>query len=275
MIKKTTIALSFLCVFFVSTAVLATDKVYSFGVVPQFEPRKLASIWSPILHALEERTGYRFKMVGSPKIPDFERSFLKGEFDFAYMNPYHALLAGEGPGYVPVVRDGGRSLYGILVTRTDSPVNDVKDLHNKTIAFPSPNALGAALLMRADLSREHGVAFQPLYVQTHSSVYLNVMLKKAAAGGGVMSTLKKQRPEIQEGLKVLYKTREISPHPVSAHPDVPQTVRDAVRDAFIALSKTEKGLQMLSKIPMSMPVAAELDEYTKLKDWGLDEFYVR
>ena len=31
------------------------------------------------------------------------------------------------------------------------------DLNGKTVAFPSPNALGASLLMRADLERLHKI----------------------------------------------------------------------------------------------------------------------
>ncbi|MBT8122773.1 MAG: phosphate/phosphite/phosphonate ABC transporter substrate-binding protein [Gammaproteobacteria bacterium] len=40
-------------------AAQATDaeKVYTFGVVPQFEQRKLLRIWRPILNELEQRTG--------------------------------------------------------------------------------------------------------------------------------------------------------------------------------------------------------------------------
>jgi len=79
----------------------AAETVYRFGVVPQFEPRKLANIWVPIIKELEKRTGLEFTMVGSPKIPDFEVSFLAGDFDFAYMNPYHAMLAGEKKGTSP------------------------------------------------------------------------------------------------------------------------------------------------------------------------------
>ncbi len=73
----------------------AAPKVYIFGVVPQFEARKLAGIWLPILRELEKRTGLRFRMAGSQEIPDFERAFMAEKFDFAYMNPYHAMLANK------------------------------------------------------------------------------------------------------------------------------------------------------------------------------------
>ena len=252
----------------------AEEPIYRFGVVPQFAPRKLADIWVPILSELEKRTGLRFKMVGSPKIPDFEVSFMAGEFDFAYMNPYHAMLAGERQGYVPLVRDGGRKLFGVLVVRRESPIRDAKELDNRKVAFPAPNALGASLLMRADLETILGVHVKPIYVQTHSSVYLNVILNKAEAGGGVMSTLRSQPKEVQDRLRIIYRTRDMEPHPVTAHPRVPREHMEAVQQALLDMAGTEQGQALLEKIPMMMAVPAQLEDYRNLKEWNLEGFYV-
>ncbi len=247
--------------------------VYKFGIVPQFEPQKLYAIWRPILDQIEVRSGLRFQMVGAPEIPAFEAAFMAGEFDFAYMNPYHAMLASEQQGYEPLARDGGRRLFGILVVKQDSPIKALADLAGATVAFPSPNALGASLLVRADLQRLHGVVFTPLYVQTHSSVYLHVALGLAAAGGGVMSTLESQPPEIRNGLRILYKTREMAPHPITAHPRVPPVDRERVRRALIEMGQTAEGRALLEKVPMREVVAASIDDYLPLKDWGLETLY--
>ena len=73
----------------------ATVKTLTMGVVPQFETRQLRSTWQPLLDALELRTGYRFELVGAASIPEFERQFSSGQLDFAYLNPYHMVLAQE------------------------------------------------------------------------------------------------------------------------------------------------------------------------------------
>jgi phosphonate transport system substrate-binding protein len=251
-----------------------TRPVYDFGVVPQFEQRKLFTIWRPILDELERRTDLYFHLVGSPKIPAFEKKYMAGVYDFAYMNPYHILKAHDIQGYIPLVRDGGRMLKGILVVRKDSPIERLQDLSGKQIAFPSPNALGASLLMRADLNRLHDIRFVPRYVQTHSSVYLHVATGLSDAGGGVVSTLRAQKPEVQRRLRVLYETRPMSPHPVSAHPRVPLADREAVRQAFLAMAKTPSGAALLEKIPMRQAIAASMDDYSPMSTWGLDAFYV-
>ena len=117
------------------------EKAYIFGIVPQFEAKKMRTIWQPIINYLKKETGYNFTIKGSPTISDFEIEYMQGDFDFAYMNPFHVILANESKGYIPLVRDVGETLHGVLVVKKDSGITDVSQLNGKTIAFPAPNAL--------------------------------------------------------------------------------------------------------------------------------------
>jgi phosphonate transport system substrate-binding protein len=253
----------------------AERETYSFGVVPQFEKRKLARIWRPILDELEQRTGFTFKLEDSSNIPAFEEKFLEGAYDFAYMNPYHLLMAHDAQGYLPLVRNGEHMLKGVLVVPKESPIQSVAELAGKTVAFPSPNALGAALLMRAELAQFHNVEVIPHYVHTHTSVYLHVALGLNPAGGGVASTLRAQKPEVKRKLRIIYETQAVNPHPIGAHPRVPDNHREMVRQAFLEMSKTKNGAALLSEVPMRRAVTASLEDYTPLRSWGLEEFYVQ
>lgn len=247
---------------------------YTIGIVPQFEARRLTRIWDPILAEISSRTGYELKFVGSPRIPEFEAAFLEGEFDFAYMNPYHYTQARHAQGYLPLVRDGARQLYGVLVVRQDSPYQTPADLAGQVIAFPAPNALGASLMIRADLASRHEINFTPSYVSTHGSAYLNVVLGQAAAAGGVMATFDAQKPEIRDQLRVLYETNRVAPHPLVAHPRVPVEVRQSVTQALLDLARTEEGRNLLEQIPIKIPIKARPDDYTPLETMGLDAFVV-
>ena len=247
--------------------------LYTVGVVPQFEVRRLHRIWRPILDEIERRTGHRFQMIGSPTIPDFEKEFISGKFDFAYMNPYHIVLASDREGYIPLVRDVGRTLHGVLVARLDGGINAVSDLEGKVIAFPAPNAVGASLQMCQELADKFRIEIQPHYVKTHDSVYLNVVLGQAAAGGGVQKTLSRQREEVQRLLKVIHRTTPINPHPFAAHPRVPEPVRRDVREALLAIGAGEKGQVLLSKVPIARIGIASMADYRPLRGMGLERFY--
>jgi len=37
-------------------------------------------------------------MIGAPTIPAFEVAFQGGEYDIAYMNPYHGVMAEQAQG---------------------------------------------------------------------------------------------------------------------------------------------------------------------------------
>ncbi len=259
----------------VNSAVADEGTVYTIGVVPQFDSRKILAIWRPILDEVEQQTGIRLRLQGSPSIPRFEKEFQAGKFDFAYMNPYHMLVANNDAGYAPLVRDHGRQLHGILVVRKDSPITDLTSLQGKIVAFPAPNALGASLMMRAELQGERKIDIEPNYVKSHTSVYLNVVTGMAAAGGGVQKTLSQQPAEIRDSLRVLHRTTKVAPHPLAVHPRVPAGVAEQVQQAMLSLGESEAGKLMLSKIPMKQVGIATLDDYTPLKKMGLEPFYVK
>ncbi|MCW9004326.1 MAG: phosphate/phosphite/phosphonate ABC transporter substrate-binding protein [Gammaproteobacteria bacterium] len=265
----------FFTLFFTSETKAEQKTVYTIGIVPQYETQRLHAIWRPIITLLEQRTGLKFKLRGSPTIPDFEREFLQGKFDFAYMNPYHVLLANKTQGYKPLIRDHGRQLYGVLVTKKDGPIENIKDLDGKTIAFPAPNALGASLLMRADLQNIHHINIKPKYVKTHDSVYLSIALNQAAAGGGVQKTFNNQSQQIRDILRVLYTTRKVAPHPFTAHPRVPGNVATHVQKTLQAMGEDEQGKKLLSQIPIKQIGTASMDDYKPLSSMGLEKFYIK
>jgi phosphonate transport system substrate-binding protein len=256
-----------------STIVLAEE--YTFGVVPQFETRQLHAIWKPVLEELTSSTGHTFKLLGSQNIPTFEKSVAQGEYDFIYSNPWHAVVAWEEQGYIPIIRDSSRDLTGILVVQKNGAIRAIRDLKNTEIAFPAPNAMGASLLMRSELKRMHDIDIHPIYVGTHSSVFLNVVVGSIRAGGAVMSTFLEQPKEIRDRLIVLHETRAISPHPISAHPRVPSSVVADVSLALQHMNTDHQKKRLIEQIPMYQAGPASLDEYLILKDWGVGDFYVK
>lgn len=251
----------------------AAAQTYTFAVVPQFEQRKLFAIWKPIVDELERRTGISLKLVATLTIKEFEQELEEGSFDFVYANPYHILRVSASQGYIPLVRDS-TPLRGILVVRKDSPIRSPSELNGKRVAFPSPNAIGASLLMRADLARLYHAATVPLYVKTHSSVYLHVVNGLADAGGGVEKTLREQDAPVRDALKVLYTTRNMPSHPIAAHPRMPREARETLRRALLEMGASREGQALLVKVPMQQAVSASLEDYTTMRGWGLESLWV-
>ncbi len=253
------------------TATMAAES-YTFGVVPQFEQRKLFAVWKPIIEELSKRTGLTLNLVATLTVPEFERELAKGSFDFVYANPYHILRESSRQGYIPLVRDK-EALRGILVVRKDSPIKSLGELNGMKLAIPSMNALGASLLMRADLEHLFNVKMEPLNVKTHSSVYLNVVTGLTPAGGGVEKTFQEQNQSIQDQLRVLYTTREMPSHPVAGHPRLPAADRDKLQRAILDMAATEAGRALLGEVPIATAIATSIKDYQSMRAWGLDAYW--
>lgn len=267
--------LSVLIVLFVLISPLQAAETYTVGVVPQFDIRKVQQIWQPILKEVSRRSGVTLKLTASSKIPYFEKKFEAGQFHFAYMNPYHAIIANKTQGYQPILRDVGKRLFGIIVVRKDSPLTDIKQIDGKKVAMPAPNALGAALLPRAEFATKFHIKPEISYVRSHDSVFLNTAMGISDAGGAVMGTFNRQPKEIRDQLRILYKTGNVPKHPIVAHPGVSADVVRRVQAAFLELGNSLEGKALLAKIPMKKIGSTVMKDYQKLLDMGLDAFYVK
>lgn len=247
---------------------------YTLSVVPQFPATELHRDWAPPLQRVAAESGLNLSLKLATTIPRFEAELLAGGPDFAFMNPYHAVMAMKAQGYLPLVRDT-KPLTGILVVRQDSPVKAVKELDGQDIAFPSPNAFGASLWMRALLTEREGISFKPLYVQTHSNVYRQVIRGKTAAGGGVNNTLLQESGEVRADLRVLLETPPAAPHPVSVHPRVPQKVQAAFAQAWMQLAQDAAGRAMLKEVAMANPLRADYArDFRPLEQYKLEKYVV-
>lgn len=222
-------------------------KEYTFGIVPQQSAKTLAQKWGPILKWLSDEAGVKIKFATARDIPTFEKRLAAGEYDFAYMNPYHFTVFNRSPGYVALARQANKSIRGILVVHKDSDLSTLSDLQNSTLAFPSPAAFAASLLPQAELKRNN-INYKPRYVSSHDSVYLNVARGLAPAGGGVMRTFNNTDPAIKAQLRIFWKTSKYTPHAIAAHPDVPAADHGKVQKALIAMGKTAEGVELLRTI---------------------------
>lgn len=266
--------LALACAILAGGAAMAEDAPLTVGIVPQFPPEQIFSTWTPVLEALEAELGSRFELRSFQSIPEFEAAFIRGELDIAYMNPYHALMAHQAQGYVPIVRDDDHRLSGVLVVRRDAGITDVSQLDGATVAFPSPNAFGASLYMRALLKERENIDIQPTYVKTHTNVYRHVLTGRAVAGGGVRRTLEREPEGLRAQLQILYETPKTYPHPVVVHPRVPSGTRDRIQQALLALGQDAATKGLLKRVQIPNPAATDLQDYRDLQDLGLERFAV-
>ena len=240
------------------------DAPYSFAIVPQQSATELARTWGPLLRTLEARTGLRLSFATAPDIPTFEQRLAAGEYDFAYMNPYHYTVFHQRPGYQVLAKEKDRLLKGILVVRADSPVQRLADLAGQTLVFPSPASFAATVLVRAALSQER-IAITPKFVASHDSVYLSVAKGLYPAGGGVTRTFENLAPAVRDELRILWTTPGYTPHAIAAHLRVPPAVAERLREAMLGLDGDPAGRAALEGIGFKGIAAAQDTDYDEVR----------
>ena len=110
--RTTAVRLALACVLLFPPVIMAQGGQaavsLSFGIVPQQSAGKLAGLWTPILTYLSRKTGYAIHFKTARDIPTFERRLAAGDYDLAYMNPYHYTVFSRRPGYRVFAAEKGR-----------------------------------------------------------------------------------------------------------------------------------------------------------------------
>ncbi len=252
----------------------AAQDSYRVDVVPQIAPATLFSRWAPVLDKIGKAAGLCLDLRIAATIPAFEQELMSGTPDFAFVNPYHLVMARRSHAYAPLIRDGKVRLSGVLVVRADASVASLQQLDGYKVAFPAPNAFAASLLIRAELAMQ-GIRITPVYVKTHANVLRAVALGDLPAGGAVNNTLEREPDTLRSRLRVLYETSSHAPHPFVAHPRVPAAQREKLVRAFMQLAATPAGQQLLDDIQIPQPVRADFArDYAPLEKLRLDRFVV-
>lgn len=180
-------------------------------------------------------------------MPSFEQRLAAGEYDLAYMNPYHYTVFSTRPGYRALARAKGDRIKGVLVVQKDSAIKGLADLNGKTLAFPTPAAFAASLLVQAEL-RGRGIAFTPKIVNSHNSVYRSVAKGIFPAGGGIPRTLNLLDETVRGDLRVLWETREFTPHAIASRPGLNADVRLRLLNAMREMGVDARGQELLKSI---------------------------
>lgn len=245
---------------------------YTVSAVPQFPATEIQRVWQPLLERLSQDSGVTLTLLLSKDIPSFEQSVLAGKPDFAYMNPIHQVNAHRAQGYVPLVRSS-QLLTGVLVVRHEDVIRAPRELDGQSVAFPAANALGATLMIRRHLDAVEQVPIKPQFAKTHSNAYRQVLLGNARAAGGIRTTLEREPEEIRQKLRVLHETEGLPPHPFSAHPRVPEALRQQISRLLLSFANNAQTKALLDDIPMVKPVAADQQrDYQPIERLRLDRY---
>jgi phosphonate transport system substrate-binding protein len=244
--------------------------ILKFGVVPQHTPLELASTWIPVTEMLSQALKRKVVFETAPSIQEFEKRLASGAYAFAYVNPFHYVVFHSKPGYEVLAMESDKKLEGIVVAKAGSSISKVEQLKGKKVAFPSPNAFAASVLIQKALNDQLKLEVEPVYVNSHDSVFQNVAAGLFVAGGGVEKTFSELPSETKNQLQVIYRTAKFNPHPIIYLNSLPpQLVQDALK-VFLDMAKDPRGKTVLATLKSKGWKTAADKDYDEVRALGAE-----
>lgn len=249
------------------TAVAAgPPQKYILAVLPSAPPVTTYSRWLPFVERLNRETGYAFQLKVYEKMSAFEQDIWTGTPDFIFASPIQTVVAHDRHGYQPLLRAADPVSISLIV-RTDSPIKTVSDLSGKRIAFVGNKNLCSVFVRSMLAKQQENFTYFTEYSGSIKNVIKSVLLGKSDAGAVFNPELAGESEETRSQLRSVIQTKKIAPHPLCAHPKVPQAVRLKVKQAVLSWAATREGAELLKTVKMASPVAADYQrDYQHLED---------
>jgi phosphonate transport system substrate-binding protein len=257
-----------------STSPLIQESVYVFGVHPLHNPRRLHEIFNPLIDYLNAHIeGVHFKLEASRNYAAFDQKLYSEKFQFALPNPYQT-VGSLTHGYRVFGKMGDdQNFRGIILVRKDSGIRNVADLAGQSVSFPAPTALAATLMPQYYL-QTHGLDISKdidvRYVGSQESSVMNVFLGNTAAGATwppPWKALAKERPELEERLKVIWQTDTLPNNGLVVRGDVPEHIVSQVATLLFSLHTHPEGRAILARMELSRFEAATNDTYKPVREF--------
>lgn len=247
---------------------------YRFGVHPLHNPQRLFEVFGPLMDYLSEHVeGARFRLEASRNYAAYDHKLYAGKFDFSLPNPFQTINAID-KGYRVFAKMGDdQNFRGIIIVRTDSGIRKPTDLVGKAVSYPAPTALAATMMPQYFL-QTHGVdvtrELDNRYVGSQESSVMNVFLGQTTAASTwppPWNALRKERPELEQALEVIWETEPLINNGLVVQSRVPAEVVDQVKRLLLELHTHERGRRMLNAMELSRFEDADNGSYQVVRDF--------
>lgn len=246
---------------------------YVVGVHPLHNPARLFESYAPIIDVLNQRIpDVTFILEASRNYDEYERKLDAGYYDLALPNPYQTIKALERDYRVFGKMSDDEVFRGLILVRRDSDIDEVSDLKGRTISFPAPTALAAAMLPQAFLHR-HGLAlkdYEAKYVGSQESSIMNAFTRDTAAAvtwPPPWQVFQMTNPEQAAELRVQWETEPLVNNSLIARKDFPADLLRRVSAVLFSLHESEEGRTLLAQLPLSRFDPASDANYAQVKDF--------
>jgi phosphonate transport system substrate-binding protein len=205
----------------------------TFGVLNQQSPALTAERWNPILHYVSAVSGVALRLRMGATVQETDAMMGRGEFDFMYTN-HNFQTEFDRVGYKVIARWAGEPIRCVIAVPAESPVQSVRQLDGRRVAFPSPDAFVGYAVPMVEFRRA-AVRVEEVFAGNQEGALAQLKAKRVEAAA-VNSRFLAQYAE-REGLRFreVFASESYPELAVIAHPRVPPAIVDKVRQALVGM----------------------------------------
>ena len=171
--------------------------------------------------------------------------------DFAYFGPKSyveaAARANADAFALEVTMDGSKGYHGVIITREGSGFKSIQDLRGRTWAFTDPNSTSGTLVPMVYFLQELKIDpdkyfSKVIYSGSHEASMLSV--KNGRIDGASTNDLDMARGNGKEwnqekDFNIIWKSPLIPGSPIAYRKDLPDSLKRALKDAFLSYNDPE------------------------------------
>jgi len=227
----------------VQPPVRAEARIFSFNVLNHRSVALTALYWNPILSYVSQKSGVPLELKLNRTSQENTAKAETGAYDFLYTNHFFT-PARERLGYRVIARAAGPGIRGQIVVTADSPIQDLRDLDGKEVAFPTPDGF-TGYWVPMDALLHAGVRIKPVF-SGNQEASIGMLRREEAVAAGVNSTvLERFARRTGSEYRVLWSSPLYNDLCIMASPHVPKDKAAAVRAALINMAKDPNGRKIL------------------------------
>ncbi len=252
----------------------AAQPTYKLIPHPLYNPARLVEVMQPLVDHLNRRVpDVHIELETSADYQAYEGKVRAGHGEILMPNPWQALEAMKQGYHVIAMWGAAEDFKGIFIVRRDGNIKTPQDLVGKTVSYPSPTALAAAIMPQywlhskgIDVNKD----IRNIYVGSQESSIMNAYLGTAAAGATwppPWRLFAKLHPEEASQLRVAWETPALINNAVMVRGDVPGPRVEALRKALLGLAGTEEGRRILARLETAGFFPATDATYAVVRDY--------
>lgn len=230
-------------------------EVLHYGVVPGESQETIARTYKPVVDALSEYLGIKVEMYMGTDYTSMIEAMRTKKLDVAEFGPFSYVIAHERSGAeafaTPAKSPEEAFYYSLIIVPAKSNINTLDDLKGKKFLFVDPVSTSGNLIPHAMLAKHFGVLSAAEVDALFSSVSFSgghdasilAVARGDADGAGISSsTLEKmiKSGALEESdIRVIKKSDPIPKDPVAYRSDLPQDLKDKIREFFLNFKNEE------------------------------------